>query len=79
MKTRLLLVPLAFLLSGCAGTAPQVQDPFDVALGIASLNIMNPDSSSNAGMDAFKAAMQPPTVIQQTVVQEVKPAQGGPQ
>jgi hypothetical protein len=78
--TRILLVTAA--LFGCSNCAsgPQAQDPFDVALGMAAAAMMAEQAPSDATMRAFTEAIKPPTVIQQTVVQQpVQPQQGGGQ
>lgn len=79
-KTTRLIFGLATLI-GCTScsTNPQAQDPFDVALGMAALGIMQEQTPSDATMEAFSKAVAPP-VVQQTIVQEApKTQQGGGQ
>lgn len=68
LKLVLLLPAIALILSGCA-SAPQAQDPFDVALGMATLGIMNDQPPTDAAMQSFSRAVAPP-VVQQTIIQE---------
>lgn len=69
LKLVLLLPAIALSLSGCA-TTPQAQDPFDVALGMAALGIMNNQPPSDATMQSFSRAVTPPVVQTTTIVQE---------
>jgi hypothetical protein len=66
---------LCCLLCSC-GTTPQAQDPFDVALGMATLGIMQDVAPSDATMQSFSRAVAPP-VVQQTIVQETVKQGGG--
>lgn len=67
---------MACFLPSCS-TAPKAQDPFDVALGMAALGIIQEATPTDATMEAFSKAVAPPTVIQQTVVQEAPKTQPG--
>lgn len=71
------MVACLFLFPSCQ-SGPQ--DPFDVALGMAALGIMNDQAPSDSTMQSFAKAVTPPAapVINQTIVQEV-PKQGGGQ
>lgn len=64
------------LIPSCT-TGPTAPDPFDVAIGMAAASMMTEQAPSDATMQAFAEAIKPPTVIQQTVVQEAPKSQPG--
>lgn len=66
---------MACFLPSCS-TAPKAQDPFDVALGMAALGIIQEATPTDATMEAFSKAVAPPTV-HQTIVQEAPKSQPG--